>query len=532
MDACSAMSVEDQIIDEIARFTDDPLGFIRFAYPWGESGLLEAYSGARVWQSDILGIIRQHLESSRRFDPLRIAIASGHGVGKSALIAMIADWAMSTCDDCRVMVTANTEDQLITKTWPEVTKWFNLSINRSWWDIQATRIMSRQKGHENAWRMDRVTWSENNTEAFQGLHNLGKRIVVIFDEASSIPDKIWEVTEGALTDERTEIIWLAFGNPTQNTGRFRECFGRFKHRWVTRHIDSRTVPGTNREQIAKWIEDFGEDSDFVRVRVRGEFPRAGGLQFIPQDLVATARKRRCESSGYKVMAVDVARSGYNQTVVGTRQGQVARILAKWRGLSIPDQAGKVALLIMEHEPRCVIVDGDGIGGALADDLRRLLPKPNQPRKDWPDTALSQWFATHSWFTVQEFHGGQPAMDKFMYFNRRAEVWGMTKKWLEHGQIDDDPELEMHLTSPLFDTDNPKSVIQLERKEDMRDRNVESPDCGDELAMTFAANPMAETRDERAKREQAAIKDPMELHFARLRETEKREKERQPLNFWE
>jgi hypothetical protein len=525
------MSTAERILDRIATFKHDPIGFVKFAYPWGEVGPLENES-LRDWQADIFGTIGKHLRSPFRFQPLKIAVASGHGIGKTAAISMISDWAMSTCDDCRVLVTANTEDQLTTKTWPEMVKWFGLSINRSWWQISATRITSKQPGHESTWRLDRETWSENNTEAFQGLHNRRKRIVLIFDEGSAIPQTVWDVAEGALTDEETEIIFLVFGNPTQNDTPFAACFGAQKHRWVTRHIDSRTVPGTNKEQIGRWIADFGEDSDFVRVRVRGEFPRAGGLQFIPQDLVAVARKRHCEPSGYKIMSVDVARSGFNQTVVGWRQGPVARITDKWRGLSIPDQSGRIALRIMEEDPRCIIVDGDGIGGAVADHLRMMLPKLNQPRREWPDTALSKWFASHPWFTVQEFHGGQPPGDKFMYFNKRAEVWGKAKKWLETGSIDDDPEFERDLTGPRFDTDNPKSVIQLERKEDMRDRGVDSPDCGDFLAMSMCANPVAETRDEKTRREQAAIKDPMELHFAKLRETERRKAERQPRAYWE
>ena len=120
----------------------------------------------------------------------------------------------------------------------------------------------------------------------------------------------------------------------------------------------------------------------------------------------------------------------------------------------------------------------------------------------------------------------------MYFNRRAEVWGLTKGWLEYGQIDDDPELERDLTGPHYDTDNPKSVIQLERKEDMRDRGVDSPDCGDMLAMTFGANPMAETRAEKVVKEQAQITDPMALHFAKLAETERRQKLKEPKSYWE
>lgn len=133
-----------------------------------------------------------------------------------------------------------------------------------------------------------IPWSEHRTEAFAGLHNQGKRIIVIFDEASAIPDVIWETTEGALTDADTEIIWGVFGNPTRNTGRFRECFGRFRHRWHLWQVGSRATKLTNKEQINQWIADYGEDSDFVRVRVRGVFPRAGDMQFISTEMAEAA----------------------------------------------------------------------------------------------------------------------------------------------------------------------------------------------------------------------------------------------------
>src|SRR5208283_797786 len=101
------MSASKEIIDDIAGFCADPLGFCSYAYPWGEPGPLETES-IREWQADILGVIGKHLQSPFRFQPLKIAVASGHGIGKTSLIAMISDWAMSTCDDCRVLITANT----------------------------------------------------------------------------------------------------------------------------------------------------------------------------------------------------------------------------------------------------------------------------------------------------------------------------------------------------------------------------------------------------------------------------------------
>jgi hypothetical protein len=53
----------------------------------------------------------------------------------------------------------------------------------------------------------------------------------------------------------------------------RPAGGRFAHRWQGRQIDSRSVAMTSKEQIAKWSKDYGEDSDFTRIRVKGQFPR-------------------------------------------------------------------------------------------------------------------------------------------------------------------------------------------------------------------------------------------------------------------
>jgi hypothetical protein len=452
---------------DIAAFTHDPTGFARYVYPWGEGDLLDS-AGPRVWQAKVNQIIKDHLSSpSTRFQPCFIAISSGHGIGKSAEIAMVTDWAMSTCEDTKVIITAGTGIQLATKTAPEVSKWFRKGVNAGWWNINATSIRYASDKRQANWRADFITWSEYNTEAFAGLHNLRKRILLVFDEASAVADRVWEVAEGALTDEETEIIWLAFGNPTQNTGRFRECFGRFKHRWHHVQIDSRTVEGTNKAQIAKWIEDYGEDSDFVRVRVRGEFPRAGSSQFIASDVVAAARRYRAE--GYKsmpsVLGVDVARFGDDQSVWFLRQGRYSRILKKVRGWDTAQVSAQTNEFTREHDPGAIVVDSDGIGAPVFDQLKFM------------------GFGAK----LYEFHGGKPAFNTKQYFNRRAEVWGLMRDWLNAGaEIPDDPELDSDLTGPEYGF-SAQQQIQLEKKDDMKKRGLSSPDAGDALAMTFAVN---------------------------------------------
>ena len=200
---------------------------------------------------------------------------------------------------------------------------------------------------------------------------------MIFDEASAIVDKIWEVSEGALTDEATEIIWLAFGNPTRNTGRFRECFGRFRHRWDHGHIDSRLVEGTNEAQLEQWVRDYGEDSDFVRVRVKGVFPHAGSMQFISSALVelAMSSERAPRATRYDplIMGVDVARFGDDRSVIRFRRGRDGRSMRpiKLRGVDTMQLAARIADENARYPCDAIFIDGGGVGGGVVDRCRQL-----------------------------------------------------------------------------------------------------------------------------------------------------------------
>lgn len=460
----SEAAAELELIEEIAKFEHDPFGFVQFAYPWGEGELADA-PGPRTWQSDTLKIIGTHLQDPKtRHQPLQIAVASGHGIGKSALIGQIIHWGLSTCDDCKVVVTANTDTQLRTKTAPEAGKWSRLAINAHWFERPATAIYSKDPNHEKTWRADFVPWSKSNTEAFAGLHNKKKRIILIFDEASAIDDKVWEVAEGALTDEDTEIIWIAFGNPTRNTGRFRECFRKFKHRWHNRQIDSRDVEGTNKVQINKWIEDHGVDSDFVKVRVRGIFPLMSAKQFISEADVDAAYGRFLRPEQYdfapKILTLDNAWEGDDEVVFSIRQGlyfEILRVIAK--NDNDIEIANMLARFEDEYEADAVFIDGGyGTGVASAGKTMGRL-----------------W--TLVWFSEKPHDPG--------FLNKRSEMWGATKKWMKDGgSLPEDQVLRDDLlgpeTIPRLD-----GKIQLEAKKDMKARGLPSPGRGDSLALSFA-----------------------------------------------
>lgn len=383
----------------------------------------------------------------------------------SALMGMIASWAMPCFDDAKIVCTANTDTQLRTKTVPEVGAWFKRSITAHWFDVQATSIKSVDDGHEDTWRMDFVPWSQHNTEAFAGLHNKGKIIILMFDEASKIHDKVWEVAEGALTDEDTIIIWIAFGNPTQNSGRFRECFRKYRHRWVTRQIDSRTVPGTNKDKIAQWAEDHGEDSDFFKVRVRGQFPSQSALQFISGEDVDAARERRLRKEQFNfapiVLSVDPAWSGDDELVIAMRQGLYFKVLA---AMPRNDNDMAVAQIVArwEDELKADAVNIDaGYGTGIVSGGRTL-------GRTW----------NLVWFAGKSMDAG--------CLNMRAYIWREMRDWLKSGGAIDpaDDALYQDLIGPET-VARMDGKIQLESKEDMKARGLPSPNRADALALTFA-----------------------------------------------
>lgn len=469
------------LIEELATFEHDPLGYVLFAFPWGQPGTdLEHETGPRAWQRETLEEVGRGVKAGKSVgEAIQIAIASGHGIGKSALVAWLIRWALATREDTRGVVTANTEPQLRTKTWPEVAKWHHLAIDSALFECTATALYSKDPGHDKTWRVDAITWSENNTEAFAGLHNAGKRLLVIFDEASAIADRVWEVTEGALTDANTEIVWAVFGNMTQATGRFRECFRNNRHRWKTKQIDSRTVEGISKAQIDKWVEDFGEDSDFVKVRVRGMAPSLTARQFISEADVDAAWSRALRSDQFDfapvILSCDPAWEGGDELVIARRQG-----LAFWILKVLPknDNDIHIANLLAryedEHKAAAVFVDG-GYGTGIVSAGRTM-------GRNWQIV----WF------------GGASADEGCV--NKRAEMWKLTRDWLKAGgAIPKDQALRDDLLGPET-VPRPDGKLLLEPKETMKRRGLKSPNRADALCLTFAAPVAMRSPLERAREE--------------------------------
>jgi hypothetical protein len=477
--------LESRLVDLAAALRHDPVKYVQAAYPWGEPfGPLAAHPGPDTWQLEILQYVRDNIGGrglSAQGKPIRIALAGGVGPGKSALMAWLADWGMTTCVDTRGRITANTGPQLSTATWPEISKWRRMSLWSHWFEAGDRRFRSIDMQRRESWRCDAITWDEHKPEAFAGFHNAGRRIIYGFDESAGIAKAIFDESQGILSGaEDTEIIWLCSGNPTRTDTEFRTFFpgGKNSGLWKSFQIDTRTARMSDKKQIQEWIDSYGLDSDFVRVRVLSQFPRAGATQFISTELVEAAADAQRDSSGTiydpLVVGVDVARYGDDKSVIRFRRGRDARSIKplKFRGLDNMQLAARIAEINEVHHPDAIFIDEGGNGAGVVDRCRYL---------SLPVTAVGFGNAADRLSIGNE--------GAIAYANKRAEMWGVMKDWLSGGMIDDDPELKADMTAVEYGYVMQKSTgrdaIILEKKEDMKKRGLASPDDADALALTFA-----------------------------------------------
>ncbi len=473
--SAAVIPIEEQreLVRDLAGFVHDPLGAVMYGFRWGR-GDLDGCAGPWKWQRELLSAVREHLSSEEtRHRVGRFAVASGHGIGKSSIVAWLIWWGLSTFEDCKVIVTANTGDQLKTKTQPEVAKWFRLALNSDWFEVNVTSIKVKEDQHEATWRSDFVTWSEDNPQAFAGAHNQRKRLIIICDEASEIARPIYEVIEGALTDANTEILWFMFSQPTLSNGYFYDaCFGDQRSRWKVWQIRSADVEGTNKDEIAETIAFYGEDHSHVRVRYLGLPPHSDKGQFIDRRLIAEAQTREAIAlpDDPLVAGVDLAWGGSDSNVIRFRRGRDARSIPP---IKIPGEltrdpgvlTNRLAEILSRnfngYKVAMLFIDSAGIAGPVAGRLRVL-----------------------GFRNVMEVNFGADSIDPH-YAYRRDELWARMKQALVDGlAIDKDRELGLDLAGPLLVAD-PKHRLKLEPKEAMKKRGIDSPDDGDALALTFA-----------------------------------------------
>jgi hypothetical protein len=454
---------------------DDPEAFVLFAFPWGQKDTpLEHFHGPRKWQRKVLRELAEHIAKNKTasaYEVMRMATASGRGIGKSALVSWLILWMLATRIGSTTIVSANSEAQLRSVTWAEVTKWLALLINSHWFEVSATRVMPAKwlaelverdlKKGTRYWSVEGRLWSEENPDAYAGVHN-HDGVMVIFDEASGIPDPIWSVTAGFFTENTPNRFWCAFSNPRRNEGYFYECFNGKRAFWKTQNIDARQVEDTDKAVYEQIIAEYGADSTQARVEVYGEFPSDGDDQFISPRIVeeAMGRPRYKDESAPRIIGVDPARGGADSTVIVVRQGRDIVAIKRYQGEDTMETVGRVIDAIEEYQPALTVIDEGGLGYGVLDRLKEQRYK------------------------VRGVNFGWKSKNPAMYQNKRSEMWGDMREWLKTAALPQDRALKSDICGP-HQKFNSAGAILLESKKDMKARGLASPDAADALAVTFA-----------------------------------------------
>jgi hypothetical protein len=454
---------------------NDPLAFVRLAFPWKKPGTpLEHFEGPRQWQREVLIELREHIKANNGkidFETLRLAVSSGRGIGKSALVSWLTIWMLTTRIGSTTIVSANSEAQLRSVTWAEITKWLSMSIHSHWFEVSATRVLPAKwiaelverdlKLGTRYWSVEGRLWSAENPDSYAGVHNFAG-VMLVFDEASGIDDSIWSVAAGFFTENTPNRFWLCFSNPRRNSGYFYETFNSKRDFWRTKIVDARSVEGTDKAVYQQIIDEYGPDSSAAHVEVYGQFPNASDDQFIGNSLVDEAMERPAisDQSAPIVVGVDPARFGADATVIAIRQGRDILSIRRHRGDDTMEVVGRVIDVIEEYKPALVVIDEGGLGAGVVDRLKEQRYK------------------------VRGVNFGNKSTKPMMYGNKRAEMWGAMKDWLKDASIPKDRYLKSDLIGPMMKPDS-KGTIFLESKKDMKSRGLASPDAADAIAVTFA-----------------------------------------------
>ena len=409
----------------------------------------------------------------------RVAVKSCTSSGKTTTLAWLTFYFLLCYPNCRGLVTAPTASQLFRVFRSELVLWHNRMepIIADLFEIMAEKIFV--KGRKDTQYCSWVTGSPENKESFAGLH--AAKVFIFVDEASALPSAIFDTLYGTLSSGDTSFVLVS--NPVRAEGAFYNLFQipEDQSKWDRLTFTSFGSPNVDLEWIEEMRTYYGEDHDFWKMRVLGEFPLMSETQFISVDLVETALQNTRMFSDYcnypRILGCDVARFGSDSSVIIDRQGPKVFPALSFKGLDTVEFAEKILAYYNSNKRvhQQVCIDGNGLGAGVVDTLRRF---------DIP---------------ILDINSGNKAVDFKTYGNLRAQLWGEMRDWLHMADLPNDSDLRDELLAINYAFNNKMQVI-LEAKKDMKRRGKPSPDIADALALTFAANLFSYTQKKKKPRQ--------------------------------
>lgn len=400
-----------------------------------------------------------------------VSVKSGHGVGKSALESWIIWWYISTRPYPKILCTAPTKHQLHDILWAEVSKWKRNSKSLDK-DFEWTSEKIYLKGSQEEWFA--IARTSNKPDALQGTH--AEHVLIIIDEASGVPDIVFEPVLGSMSTIDAKLLMC--GNPTQLAGFFYESHTTKRELYKTHTIDGSKCERVDKNYVQTIIDMFGKDSDVYRVRVAGEFPKSNPDSFIGLDIIRTEKKVIDVVESID-LGVDVARYGDDESVVATtyNKSQVERLNVFKHNdtMKLTGQIVNIIKMLNLKYPLVIVrvkIDCDGLGVGVYDRLKEVIVEKNLKAK-----AIECHFGGK---------GGKVSYDEpIEYYNSTGIMWGTLRSKLKNNEITipNNEELIKQITNRKYFI-NSDGTIKLERKEDMKKRNVHSPDRADAVVLSL------------------------------------------------
>ena len=407
------------------------------------------------WQRDALDAIAAND---------RVAIKSGHGVGKTAFESWVVLWWLMTHYPCKVAVTANSAHQLSDVLWTEIDRWAR-NMPQAFKDLlefKSDKISL--KGATDSFAVARTSRREN-PESLAGFHS--PHMLFVVEEASGVPNVIFETASGALSTPGAKIIMC--GNPTRSDGYFYDAFHSDREKWHCITVSCEEGEYVDPKFIAEMSDKYGSQSNVFKVRVLGEFPTQSDDVLLPLHLIEDAVTRDVEAGPTTpvVWGLDVARFGGDRSALAKRQGNVlVEPIKTWQNKDLMELAG---IVLSEYDavpysmrPQAIYIDAIGLGAGLADRLREL---------DMPAVAVSV---------------SETASLKDRFNRLRDELFWSCREWFEARDchIPDDGTLMAELSGIRYKYLS-TGKLKVESKDEMKRRGQRSPDVADAFVLTFS-----------------------------------------------
>ncbi len=432
-----------------------------------------------TWQQSL---ILYGIEKAIRGDiPMRISIVSGHGIGKSALIAMLMLWFLWVHPRSKIAATSPSKEQMYDVLWSEIKKWIDKMPKGMQqfflWETSHVRMTELPQ----EWFARAKTSSKENTEALAGVH--ADHVMIAVDEASGVEELIYETMEGALTGGFILVVLIS--NGTRNEGYFYDTHHeKDTRRWQNYAFDAEESPRVTSSSVADWKEKYGEDSVQYAVRVKGKFPSTAALDdkgyvqlfderhlhFIPHD-------PQWKPAGRAIAALDPSGEGQDTSDIALRDRLTTAIIYTEK-LSNAKQLAATSVTLCDRywvDPIDYIIDNFGIGANIAQEIALIT---SQEKRPWRVTPTNTGEACDDDY------------DKELYVNKRAEAAYKFMLWTRSGGSIMEcptPEETKRLKQEILSIRFKRTLggrIQIEDKVSMKKRGVNSPNKFDAISMTF------------------------------------------------